>query len=405
MAKRPPLRSINQAELRNKRVLVRVDLNVPMQEGEVTDRTRLLRVAPTLVRLAERGARVIVLSHLGRPKGVEARYSLRSLQAPLAQALVRDVAFAPDCVGRAAEDAIRVLPVGGVLLLENVRFHDGEEKNDPGFAKQLAALGDVFVSDAFSAAHRAHASTVGLAKYLPAFAGPLMEEEIAALERTVESPTRPLAAIIGGSKISTKLKLLENLLEKVDMLLIGGAMANTFLLAQGVRVGSSLCEPDLVATAQRIMQLAEARNCRILLPNDAVIADKLAAGIPSRLVRIDAVPDHAMILDIGPSSVAQYLQQIQSVRSLVWNGPVGAFEIPPFDQGSVALARGVAEYTSAGHLVSVAGGGDTVALLNQAGVTQDFTYVSTAGGAFLEYLEGESLPGVECLRQNPDENY
>lgn len=394
-----PIISMNAAELRNKRVLVRVDLNVPMQDGVVTDSTRLLRVAPTLLRLAERGARVIVLSHLGRPKGKEARYSLRSLQAPLAQALVRDVAFAPDCIGRAAEDAIRALPIGGVLLLENLRFHEGEEKNDPGFTKQLAALGDVFVSDAFSAAHRAHASTTGLAKYLPSYAGPLMEEELAALHRSVDAPARPLAAIIGGSKVSTKLKVLEHLLAKVDVLLIGGAMANTFLLANGVRVGSSLCEPDLVPTAQRILEQAAAKNCRILLPSDAVIADKLEAGVATRLVRIDAVPDHAMILDVGAGSIASYLPHIQSARTLVWNGPVGAFEIPPFDQGSVALAQAIAEQTRRGNLVSVAGGGDTVSLLNQAGVTQDLTYVSTAGGAFLEYLEGASLPGVACLRR------
>ena len=294
--------------------------------------------------------------------------------------------------------------VGGVLLLENLRFHEGEEKNDPGFTKQLAALGDVFVSDAFSAAHRAHASTVGLAKYLPAYAGPLMEEEIDALHKSVDAPTRPLAAVIGGSKVSTKLKVIENLLEKVDVLLIGGAMANTFLLAQGIKVGGSLCEPDLVPTAERILHQAEGKNCRVLLPNDAVIADKLEPGVASRLVRIDSVPERAMILDVGPSSIANYLQQIQTVRTLVWNGPLGAFEIPPFDIGSVALARGVADYTRAGSLISVAGGGDTVALLNQAGVTQDFTYVSTAGGAFLEYLEGESLPGVACLRQKPSED-
>ncbi|MCX8506524.1 MAG: phosphoglycerate kinase [Alphaproteobacteria bacterium] len=398
-----PIRSMDQAELRNKRVLVRVDLNVPMQDGQVTDTTRLMRVAPTLIRLAECGARVIVLSHFGRPKGLESRYSLRVLQRPLAQALVREVAFASDCVGRPAEGAIRNLPVGGVLLLENLRFHEGEEKNDAGFAKQLAALGDVFVSDAFSAAHRAHASTVGLAKYLPAYAGPLMEEEIDALHKSVDAPTRPLAAVIGGAKVSTKLKVIENLLEKVDVLLIGGAMANTFLLAQGLKIGSSLGEPDLVPTAERILHQAEGKNCRVLLPNDAVIADKLEPGVASRLVRIDAVPERAMILDVGPSSIANYLQQIQTVRSLVWNGPLGAFEIAPFDEGSVALARGVADYTRAGALISVAGGGDTVALLNQAGVTQDFTYVSTAGGAFLEYLEGASLPGVECLRQKPSD--
>ena len=399
-----PIRSMNQADVRNKRVLVRVDLNVPMNEGEVTDNTRLVRVAPTIIRLAERGARVIILSHLGRPKGAEPRYSLRALQAPLAHALVRDVAFAADCIGRAAEEAIRALPVGGVLLLENLRFHDGEEKNDPGFCKQLANLGDVFVSDAFSAAHRAHASTVGLAKYLPAYAGPLMEEELSALHRSVDSPQKPVAAIIGGSKVSTKLKVLEHLLDKVDMLLIGGAMANTFLMAQGIRVGASLAEPDLVPTAERIIAQAASKKCRLLLPNDAVIADKLAAGVSSRMVRIDSVPDRAMILDVGPNSIANYMQQIQTARTLVWNGPVGAFEISPFDQGSVALARGVADLCRAGKLIAVAGGGDTVSLLNLANVTQDFTYVSTAGGAFLEYLEGRSLPGVECLREKPAED-
>ncbi len=382
-----------------KRVLVRVDLNVPMKDGRVTDATRIERAAATLKELADRGGRVVVLSHFGRPKGPSPELSLQQLVAPLSAALGgRPVAFAPDCIGAPARALVGGLANGAVGLLENLRFHKGEEANEPAFVAALAELGDLYVNDAFSAAHRAHASTAGLAERLPAAAGRLMEAELDALGRALEHPQRPVAAIVGGAKVSTKLDLLGNLIARVDRLIIGGGMANTFLLAQGREVGRSLAEPDLVARAREILAAAAGRGCQILLPDDAVVAAAFAEGAPHRTVAIDAVPADQMILDVGPGSVAAFSEALRGARTLVWNGPVGAFETRPFDQGTLALARTAEALTRQGALVSVAGGGDTVAALAAAGVTDAFSYVSTAGGAFLEWLEGRDLPGVAALK-------
>ena len=391
-------RTLDQADVRGKRVLVRVDLNVPMENGRVTDTTRIERVAPTITEIAEKGGKVILLSHLGRPKGQDPAQSLRPVAEALARVIDRPVAFAPDCIGPAAEAAVAALRPGDVLCLENTRFHRGEEKNEPGFVAALAKLGDLWVNDAFSAAHRAHASTEGLGHHLPAYAGRAMQAELDALTRALDAPERPLAAIVGGAKISTKLDLLGNLLAKVDALIIGGAMANTFLAADGKPVGKSLAEHDLVATARDIMAKAAQHHREIVLPVDAVVAHEFAARAPSRVVSVDAVAGDDMILDIGPRSIEHVLSVLARTKTLVWNGPFGAFELEPFDTGTVEAAEAAAELSAAGKLVSVAGGGDTVAALNKAGVTDRFTYVSTAGGAFLEWLEGKALPGVEVLR-------
>ncbi len=380
-----------------KRVLVRADLNVPMQDGAVSDATRIERFAPTAAALAAKGAKVIVLSHFGRPKGRDASQSLAPLVALLAKAVGRPVAFADDCIGPTVEALVAKMKNGDVALLENLRFHKGEEKNDPAFVKALAALGDIYVNDAFSCAHRAHASTEGIAHVLPSAAGLSMQAELDALSKALDRPKRPVAAVIGGSKISTKLDLIGNLVSRVDILAIGGGMANTFLFAKGVSVGRSLCESDMAETARRIMADAETAGKQIVLPVDAVVAGALTDSAGAETVPIGRIPPDKMILDIGPLSVAETLRIFDGALTLVWNGPVGAFEHAPFDVGTTALARGVAERTKAGKLMSVAGGGDTVAALAKAGAVDAFSYVSTAGGAFLEWLEGKELPGVAAL--------
>jgi phosphoglycerate kinase len=385
-------------DVAGKRVLVRADLNVPVADGRVTDATRLTRLVPGLEDLARRGAKVVVLSHFGRPKGaVVSDMSLRPVADALGAALGRPVAFAPDCIGEVAAKAIAGMADGDVLVLENLRFHKGEEKNDPALAAELAKLGDIFVGDAFSCAHRAHASTDAIARLLPSYAGPLLMEEINALRTALERPQRPTAAVVGGAKVSTKIPVLTNLMAKVDHLIIGGGMANTFLLANGRAIGKSLAEPDLVGTAREIMDAASAKGCTIVLPVDGVVAGEFKAGAASRVVDVTAIPDDQMMLDVGPQSIAHLSKVISQCRTLLWNGPLGAFEIAPFGEGTFALARQAASMTKAGRLVSVAGGGDTVAALNAAGVTDDFTYVSTAGGAFLEWLEGRDLPGIVAL--------
>jgi phosphoglycerate kinase len=393
------VRTLDGADLKGKRVLVRVDLNVPMEDGRVADRTRLERVIPTLQEIADKGGKVVLLSHFGRPKGHDPKQSLKPIAAALSDVLGRPVAFAEDCIGEAASKAVEAMKEGDILLLENTRFHAGEEKNDNGFAKALATLGDVYVNDAFSAAHRAHASTEGLAHILPAYAGRAMQAELDALAKGLEAPARPLVAVVGGAKVSTKIDLLENLVARVDALVIGGGMANTFLQAIDSGVGRSLAERDLGATARRIMDKARETNCAIILPVDAVVAGELKANAPHHTYGIDAIPSDGMILDIGAQSVDRVNAAINDAATLVWNGPLGAFEHVPFDQGTVAAARHAAARTRQGKLVSVAGGGDTVAALNHAGVAGEFTYVSTAGGAFLEWLEGKPLPGVEALRR------
>ena len=390
--------TLDDVEVAGKRVLIRVDLNVPVKDGRVSDMTRIERVAPTIAELADKGARVVVMSHFGRPNGQRvADMSLAPLAAPLAQVLGRPVAFAADCIGPMAASVVGGLDAGGVALLENLRFHGGEEDNDLQFAGALAELGEIYVDDAFSAAHRAHASLDAITRHLPAFAGRLMQAELDALRGALESPQRPLAAIVGGAKISTKLDLLGNLSAKVDVLVIGGGMANTFLHAGGIGVGRSLCERDMAQTAAKVRAQAAAQGCDIILPVDAVVAPGLEAGKEARTVAIDEVPDSAMILDIGPASVAMLIEILGQCRTVVWNGPLGAFEFPPFDAGTVAVAKSVAAATKDGALLSVAGGGDTVAALTDAGVVADFSYVSTAGGAFLEWLEGKELPGVKAL--------
>jgi phosphoglycerate kinase len=394
----PNFRTLDEANVRDKRVLLRVDLNVPMENGHVSDATRIERVALTITDIAGRGGKVILLSHLGRPKGPDPKDSLKPVAGKVAEIIGRPVGFAADCVGEAAAVAVTAMKPGDILCLENTRFHKGEEKNDPAFVAALAKLGDIWVNDAFSAAHRAHASTEGLGHVLPAYAGRSMQAELDALEKALGSPQRPVAAIVGGAKISTKLDLLGNLIAKVDALIIGGAMANTFLAAEGKAVGKSLCEHDLIATARAILAKAASRNCEIVLPVDAMVAQTFAAHAPSRVVAVDAVGNDDMILDIGPRSIEHVVSVLARVKTLVWNGPFGAFEMEPFDTGTVAVAEAAAELTAAGKLVSIAGGGDTVAALNAAGVAERFSYVSTAGGAFLEWLEGKALPGVEVLR-------
>jgi phosphoglycerate kinase len=386
-------------DVKGKRVLVRVDLNVPIADGKVMDATRIERVAPTILELSGKDAKVILLAHFGRPKGgPEAEFSLAPIADALAEIIGRPVAFAGDCIGPLAAAAVGELADGDILLLENTRFHKGEEKNDPAFTEQLAANGDIFVNDAFSAAHRAHASTEGLAHLLPAFAGRTMQAELEALERGLGHPARPVVAIVGGAKVSTKIDLLTNLVKKVDMLVIGGGMANTFLAARGTDVGKSLCEHDLAETAKQIMIEAASSGCALVLPVDGVVAREFKAGAASETVDIAAVPSDAMILDVGARTIEAVERSIDRAATLVWNGPLGAFEIAPFDRATVAAARHAAKRTREGGLISVAGGGDTVAALNHAGVAADFTYISTAGGAFLEWMEGKPLPGVEVLK-------
>jgi phosphoglycerate kinase len=392
-------RTLDDAQVSGKRVLLRVDLNVPMENGKVSDATRIERVLPTIREIADKGGKVVLLAHFGRPKGgPDAANSLRPVVAAVSDLLGRPVAFCPDCIGGVAASAIAAMKDGDVLLLENTRFHKGEEKNDPAFVAELAELGDVYVNDAFSAAHRAHASTEGVARVLPACAGRAMQAELDALTLALGAPVRPVAAIVGGAKVSTKLELLGNLVKKVDVLVIGGGMANTFLFAEGKAVGKSLCEKDLAAAARSILAAAKSANCRIVLPVDATVAKEFKAHAPSRDVDVDHVDEDEMILDLGPKSIVAVEDAVANAKTLVWNGPVGAFELPPFDAATMAIARKAASLTHEGKLKSVAGGGDTVAALNAVGVADDFTYVSTAGGAFLEWMEGKVLPGVEALR-------
>jgi len=391
-------RTLDDVDVKEKRVLLRVDLNVPTENGRVTDATRLERVGPTINEISDKGGKVILLAHFGRPKGRDPKQSLKPVAAALSGLIGRPVAFADDCIGAAAQTAIAAMGNGDILCLENTRFHKEEEKNDPAFVAELAKLGDIFVNDAFSAAHRAHASTEGLGHRLPAYAGRTMQAELDALNKALEAPTKPVIAIVGGAKVSTKIELLENLVTKVDALVIGGGMANTFLHAHGVAIGKSLAEKDLAATARKIFDRAASSNCAIILPVDAVVANQFAANAPSHAYGLDAIPSDGMILDVGPQSTARIHAAIDDAATLVWNGPLGAFEMPPFDRGTVLAAKHAAARTKARKLVSVAGGGDTVAALNQAGVAGDFTYVSTAGGAFLEWLEGKPLPGIEVLR-------
>ena len=393
-------RTLDDADVAGKRVLTRVDLNVPMSKSVVSDLTRITRVVPTIRELADRGAKVILLAHFGRPKGAfEAKSTLEPLTVALERELGRTVTFVPDCVGPKAEAAVAAMREGDIVLLENARFHPGETGNDPAFVATLAKLGDLYVNDAFSAAHRAHATTEGLARALPSYAGRTMQAELDHLGKALSHPERPVAAVVGGAKISTKLDLLGNLVKRVDILIIGGGMANTFLFAQGVGVGTSLCEKEMAETARAIMATAKEAGCTIVLPVDAVVAERFEAGAPDETVPVDAVPADRMILDIGPQTVARIEALLQDVKTLVWNGPFGAFEIKPFDRGTMRVAQAAAALTRAGKLVTVAGGGDTVSALNVAGVSNDLTYLSTAGGAFLEWLEGKSLPGVEALRQ------
>ena len=393
-------RTLDDAAVASKRVLVRVDLNVPFENGTVTDDTRICAVVPTIREIADKSGKVILLAHFGRPKeGPEPKYSLGQIVGAVAERVGKPVAFAADCIGPVAAEAVAKMRDGDILLLENTRFHKGEEKNDPVFVTALAALGDLYVNDAFATAHRAHASTEGLSHHMPAYAGRCMQTEIEALEAALGNPQRPVVAVVGGAKVSSKIDLLENLVGRVDVLVIGGGMANTFLAAQGIDVKKSLCEHDLADTAKRILAAAAEKKCDIVLPLDAVVAREFKAGADNETVAIGAVPDGMMILDVGPKSVATIAAAFEKARTVVWNGPLGAFEIAPFDRATVAAARAAADLTKAGKLLSVAGGGDTVAALNHAGAAEDFSYVSTAGGAFLEWLEGKPLPGVECLRR------
>lgn len=383
-----------------KTALVRVDINVPLSNGQVSDTTRIERILPTIQHITKAGGKVVLLAHFGRPKGQpDPEMSLAQIRPALEAALGVPVAFADNCIGGPAKRVVAAMNAGDVALLENTRFHEGEEKNDKLLAASMAALGDIFVNDAFSAAHRAHASTEGLARLLPACAGRLMEAELKALDAALGSPNRPVAAVVGGAKVSTKLELLSNLITRVDHLVIGGGMANTFLAAQDLEIGSSLAERDMADTAREILERANAAGCKIHLPVDIVVAREFAAGAAHETLPADQCPVDAMILDAGPATVAAITQVLQACHTLVWNGPIGAFEISPFDTATNAAAREAARLTAAGSLVSVAGGGDTVSALNKAGVAADFTYVSTAGGAFLEWMEGKTLPGVAALNK------
>ncbi|QNT68204.1 phosphoglycerate kinase [Defluviicoccus vanus] len=393
-------RTIDDLDVAGKRVLMRVDFNVPMKDGKVTDTTRIDRTVPSIKELTGKGAKVIILSHLGRPKG---KKNLDFTQKPVAEALAaklgQPVAFAPDCIGPDAKAVVDAMKPGDVAMLENVRFYAEEEKNDLEFAKKLAEVGDILVSDAFSCSHRAHASVEALAKLIPSAAGRLMQQEVEALSAALEAPTHPVAALVGGAKISTKLDVLGNLVEKVDQIIIGGAMANTFLAAKGVDVGKSLCEHEMLENARVIMAKAEKAGCEIVLPTDAVVAAEFKAGAPSEAVAVGAVPADKMILDVGPASIVGLTGRLAGLKTLLWNGPLGAFEIEPFDTGTNAVAQEAGKLTKAGKLLSVAGGGDTVAALAHAGADSEFSYISTAGGAFLEWLEGKTLPGVAVLRK------
>lgn len=393
-------RTLDGVAVAGKRVLLRADLNVPVRDGRIADPTRLERLVPGILELADKGARVILCSHFDRPKGkVVASMSLAPIAEGLAGVLGRKIAFAQDCIGPVAQAAVDKLHDGDILVLENTRFHPGEEKNDPEFAAALARLADLYVNDAFSAAHRAHASTEGVAHLLPAYAGRLMEAELTALDKALGNPARPVAAIVGGAKISTKLELLGNLTQRVDVLVIGGAMANTFLAAQGHDLGRSLQEAEMHDTARTILAEARQRGCEIVLPVDLVVAEAFAADVPTQIVPANAVPAGMMALDVGPASVAALIARLPALKTLVWNGPLGAFETPPFDAATNALAKAAAAATRSGRLCSVAGGGDTVAALHHAGVADALTYVSAAGGAFLEWLEGKTLPGVAALQE------
>lgn len=393
-----PFRTLDTLDADGKRVLLRADLNVPVRDGRITDLTRIERLSPTIRELSDKGARVIVCSHFDRPKGKRVpEMSLAPMAHALGEVLGKHVRFVEDCIGVPAEQAVDLLKKGDVLVLENTRYHAGEEKNDSAMAQALARLADVFVNDAFSAAHRAHASTEGVAHLLPAYAGRLMQAELEALDAALGNPVRPVMAIVGGSKVSTKIELLGNLVSKVDVLVIGGAMANTFLAAQDISVGKSLQESEMHDTARQIMQKAKAANCDIVLPTDAVTATEFKPNPPTLIVGVDAVPADAMILDVGPATVAALTSRLPALKTLVWNGPLGAFETPPFDTATVQLAKAVAEATQKGALRSVAGGGDTVSALRHAGVLDELSYVSSAGGAFLEWLEGKTLPGVAAL--------
>jgi phosphoglycerate kinase len=392
-------RSLDDADVKGKRVLLRVDLNVPMQDGRVADATRIEEIAPTITELSDKGGKVILLSHLNRPKGFDPKDSLKPVAAEVARIVKRPVAFAEDCIGPKAVDAIARMKNGDILCLENTRFHPEEEKNDHAFARKLAALGDLFVDDAFSVAHREHAANTAIVTVskLPAYPGRAMKAELDALRKAFETPRHPVVAIVGGAKISTKLDLLGHLLSKVETLIIGGGMANTFLAAQGKPIGKSLCEHDLIQNARDILAMAKALKREIVLPVDAVVAQKLAAHVPTRVVAVEDVGATDMILDIGPRSIEHVISVLARSKTLVWNGPFGAFEVEPFDAGTIEVAEAVAELTEAKRLVSFAGGGDTVAALNVAGVMGRLSHVSTAGGAFLESLEGKTLPGVEVL--------
>ena len=393
-------KTLDDMELTDKRVLTRVDINVPMQDGQVTDATRIEKIAPTVRDILDAGGTPILLAHFGRPKGERVDgMSLRHLVPALEQHLQAPIMFVADCIGPAAAAAIGAVQTGQVVLLENTRFHKGEEKNDANFADQLAALGDVFCNDAFSAAHRAHASTEGLARRLPACAGRLMQAELSALETALSAPKRPVVAVVGGAKVSTKLDLLGNLVEKVDYLVIGGGMANTFLAAQGIDVGKSLAEHDMTGTATEILAKAGSAGCKIILPRDVVVAREFAANAANETVAADACPADAMILDAGADSIQQIVDVFGQAKTLIWNGPLGAFEIEPFDRATNAAAAAAAQLSQSGDLISVAGGGDTVSALNKAEVADKFTYISTAGGAFLEWMEGKTLPGVAALSQ------
>jgi phosphoglycerate kinase len=392
------VRTLDTAELNGKVALVRADLNVPMQDGKVTDTARIDQSKPTVDALIAGGAKVVLLSHFGRPKaGPEAKYSLQQIVPALGERLGRTIRFAADCVGPVAHEAVDSLAKGEVLLLENLRFHAEEEANDWNFAELLSELGDIFVSDAFSVAHRAHASVEALARLMPSYAGIAMQRELEALDAALENPKRPVMALVGGAKISTKLELLGNLVRKVDALALGGGMANTFLAAAGKAIGKSLVENDMLDEARRIADVAAKAGCDLILPIDAVVAREFKANAPSETVSVDAVPADAMILDVGPQSIAALTQRLVAVNTVLWNGPLGAFELTPFDRGTVDVARAVAERTQKGQLTSIAGGGDTSAAMAHAGVESRFTYISTAGGAFLEWLEGKTLPGVAVL--------
>lgn len=398
----PRFVSMNDVEVSGETVLLRADLNVPMQGGKVSDTTRIDRLTPTIKNLVGRGAKIVVLSHFGRPKGRDPEASLKQLIPALEKGWGVKIAFADDCIGPQAESAVAALQNGQVLLLENVRFHPEEEANDAAFAARLAKLGTLYVNDAFSAAHRAHASTSGIAQYLPAAAGLLMADELDALTKGLEAPERPVIAIVGGAKISTKLDLLYNLVTKVDYLVLGGGMANTFLMAGNVPVGKSLAESGMLEQSREIMNRARESGCQIILPVDVVCSPAFAANQPTTIAGLDAIPQDQMILDIGPDSIANICDVMASCPTLVWNGPVGAFETPPFEKGTMALAHKAAELVKAGSLKAIAGGGDTVAALEMAHVVDDMTYVSTAGGAFLEWLEGKELPGVTALEKAAD---